>query len=554
MKLTALPQFTRNTKRFTEIVSILGKYGLATWMSKTDPDFVRAIFQGAQVRQLSELSAESRFRLALTELGPTFIKLGQVLSTRPDLVGPALAAELIKLQSHTPADPPDVVRTTIEEELGRPVAQLFATFDDQAVASASIGQVHQATLFDGQPVVVKVQHHGIAEKVTNDLEILIALAELAEQYDSELRLYQPYATLHEFRRNLLRELDFTRERRNIEQFTRNFEHDRTIHLTKTYPELSARRVLTMERLRGVSVSHVAQLEQEGLDTKKIAEQGANIFLNMIFRDRFFHADPHPGNLWVLPGGVIGLLDCGMVGRIDAQTREEVEGMLLAAVEKDAEQLMEFVLRIGDVPQNLNRAELRAHIDEFVAEYLEQSMQDFDLSGAVEGLTAIVRDHHILLPAGLSLLLKVLVMLEGTSRSLNRDFSLIDLLQPYYVKAVHRRISPEKILRRLSRSYHDWERLLNLLPNELTTILYRIREGKFDVNLEHRRLDAIINRLVYGILAAAVFVGACLLLSYDVPPLLYATSIPGASSFVIACYLGVRLLNAIKKSGDLGQNQ
>lgn len=550
LSLTSLPQFTRNTKRFTEIVSILGKYGLANWISENDPEFLRNFFRSAQGIQLSEFSQEARLRLALTELGPTFIKLGQILSTRADLVGPAFAREFAGLQSDIPPDPPEVIRAVVAEELGQPVERLFAAFEDQPIGSASIGQVHRATLPDGQRVVVKVQHQGIEEKVTNDLDILMALAELAEQYDETLQAYQPRATLAEFRRNLLRELDFTRERRNLEEFARNFAGDRTIHIPKPFPELSARRVLTMEMLDGMSIRHVAEIEAQGVNTKDLATRCANIYLNMIFRDRFFHADPHPGNIWVLRDGVVGLLDCGMIGRIDAHTRGEVERMLLSAVEKDAEQLADVVVRIGTMPQGLNRDALRADIDEFVAEYLGQSLQDFDLSGALEGLTEIIRQYHILLPPGLSSLLKGLVMLEGTSRSLSRDFSLIDLLRPYYANAMKRRLSPEKFLLRLRRSYQDWDRLLNMLPQELADILRRIRDGKFDVNLEHRRLDAIVNRLVYGIVTAALFVGSCLLVNQRIPPVIQGISLPGAVGCIAACGLGFRLLQAIKRSGDL----
>ncbi len=552
MKLSSLPQFSRNTKRFTEIVSILGKYGLANWISESDPDFLKGLFKSADGVNLSELTENVRIRLALTELGPTFIKLGQILSTRADLAGPELADELVKLQSDTPADPPEAVRATIEEELGASADIVFAEFEDRAMASASIGQVHRATLHSGEHVVVKVQHEGIAETVATDLDILLALAELAEMYDPSLRVYQPKSTVAEFRRNLLRELDFTRERRNLEQFSRNFATEKMIHIPNAYPEFSARRVLTMEKLEGVTVANVDVLKQEGIDTKALSVRGADMYINMIFRDRFFHADPHPGNIWVLEGGVLGLLDCGMVGRIDAYTCEEVEGMLLAAIERDANQLTEFVIRIGSMPEGLNRHALRVDIDEFVSEYIGQSLQDFDLSGVVDGLTGIVRQHHILLPPGLASLLKVLVMLEGTSRSLNRDFSLVELLKPYYANAMQRKFSPERLINRLKHSYRDWERLLNMLPYELTEILSRVRDGKFTIYLDHRRLDAIVNRLVYGLLTAALFVGSSLIVKQQIPPTFKEVSVFGAAGCLTALVLGFNLLRAIKKSGDLGQ--
>jgi ubiquinone biosynthesis protein len=552
MKLTSLPQYVRDAKRFTEIVSILGKYGLATWIKESDLEFVKGLIKSAAGVRLSELTHEARIRMALTELGPTFIKLGQILSTRADLIDPSLAKELSGLQSDTPPDPPDVVQATVRSELGKPPEELFAEFDDQAAASASIGQVHFARLDNEHAVVVKVQHEGIEEKVTTDLDILMALAELAEKYDPELRLYQPRAMVYEFRRNLLRELDFRREERNLKQFERNFANDESIHIPRPYPELATRRVLTMEKLEGFSVANTERLQKEGIDTKEFAKRGARLYLDMIFRDRFYHADPHPGNIWVLPGGRVGLLDCGMVGRLDQQTQEEVEDMLLAAIERDAAQLTDYVIRLGSVPRDLDSDALRRELDEFLAEYVGQSLKDFDLSGVLNAMTDIIRRYHILLPAAISTLLKSLVMLEGTSRLLDRDFNLAELLQPYQVKAVERRFSPERLLHRLKRAYRDWDRFINMLPRELGDILQRVRAGKFDVHLEHRRLDTTVNRLVYGILTAALFLGSCQLLSLRIPPLIGGVSILGATGCLLAFGLGFRLFRAIRKSGDLGQ--
>ena len=550
MKLTALPEYARHARRFTEIVSILGKYGLATWIKESDPEFIKGWFKSSRGVSLSAQTQEARIRMALTELGPTFIKLGQILSTRADLVGPLLAKELSELQADTPADPPDLVREEVVSELGKPPEDLFADFVDQAMASASIGQVHSARLHDGQSVVVKVQHKGIEEKVTADLEIMMAMAELAEKYEPDLRPYQPRAMVSEFRRNLLRELDFRREQRNLEQFTRNFENDQTIHIPKPYPELSARRVLTMEKLEGFSVANAERLQAEGVDTKEFAKRGANVYLEMIFRDRFYHADPHPGNIWVLEGERIGLLDGGMVGRLDKQTQEAIEEMLLAAVERDATQLTDYVIRLGSVPQDLDRNGLRREVDEFIGEYVSHSLKDFDLSGALTAITDIIRNYRILLPPTVSSLLKALIMLEGTSRALDRDFNLAELLEPYQVKAIQRRFTPERLFHNLRRTYRDWDRFMGMLPRELGDILERIRDGKFDVHLEHHRLDTSVNRLVYGIITAALFLGSCLILSQQIPPVIAGVSIFGAAGCVTAIGLGFRLFRAIKKSGDL----
>jgi ubiquinone biosynthesis protein len=256
MKLANLPQFKRDADRFREIVSVLAKYDLADWLETHEPEFIKHLRKKGKNDKFAELTHEARIRMAFTELGTTFIKLGQIMSTREDVVGPALAKELTQLQSSTPADPPEVVIATFTTEIGSPPEEHFSEFDSQAIASASIGQVHNARLHDGQPVVVKIQHEGIERKVSSDLDILMVLAELAEKFDANLLLYQPRRTLAEFRRSLLRELDFMREEKNLELFARNFANDDTVHIPRAFPEITTRRVLTLERLEGFSIAAI----------------------------------------------------------------------------------------------------------------------------------------------------------------------------------------------------------------------------------------------------------------------------------------------------------
>ncbi len=342
-------RFDRNAKRVGEILAILGRYGLADWLSGLNYDWLQGRFVSFDGARLGKLTQEARIRLALTELGTTFIKFGQMLSTRADLVGPSLAGELSQLRSHTPPDPPEKIKEMIRIELGRPVEELFAEFNDIPLASASIGQVHQARLQGGEQIVVKVQRDGIENKILGDLDIMGVLADLAQRNVGYLRAYQPVAMLREFRRTLLGELDFSSERRNLEEFAENFGNDKHIHFPLVYPDLCSRRVLTMEMLVGISGEDVPGMKAAGVDLNEFALHGANMYLDMIFRDGFYHADPHPGNLMMLPGGVVGVLDCGMVGRFDETMREEVESLLLSIINKDAVELTDCVMRLGAVP-------------------------------------------------------------------------------------------------------------------------------------------------------------------------------------------------------------
>ncbi len=550
MKFTSITRLERNVHRAGEIVGVLAKYGLADWVKGLNFSWVQERLKSADGQRIPDLGFEARVRLAFGELGATFIKLGQFLSTRPDLAGPDLARELAHLQTQTPSDPPETVRATIAAELGRPVGALFAQFEPAPMASGSIAQAHVARLHSGEPVVVKVQHAGIAEKVAADLDILAGLAEWAEKHVAELRRFQPVALVRQFRRTLLRELDFTFERRNLEEFAEHFAHDDTVHFPRAYGEVSARRVLTMERLEGILGADAQALAASGADLNEFARHGANMYLEMISRDAFYHADPHPGNLMLLPGGVVGVLDCGMVGRLDEGLAQTIDEMLMAAIARDSGGLAETILRLGGAPPGVPRDQLRADLSDFLADYVGPSVHDLDLHGALNDLFEIVRRYDITLPAPLSLLLRTLAELEHTAQRLSPEFSLAEVLRPYYLSMRTRQFSLQRVLGRLQHAYRDWERLLESLPADLSDVIKRVRDGTFTVHLDHQRIDPVINRLVLGVMTAALFLGSSLLWSAKAPPVVAGISVFGGAGYLLAAYLGWRLLRAIKKSGDI----
>jgi ubiquinone biosynthesis protein len=548
--MTALTHLEHNARRAGEIIGVLAKYGLADWFKGWHYSWIQDRIRSIDGQHIPDLRLEQRVRLAFIELGPTFIKLGQMLSTRPDLVGPEMATELAHLQTRTVADPPETIEATIAAELGQPTKALFAEFEKTPLASASIAQVHAARLPGGEEVVVKVQHAGILPKILPDLDILAGLADLGEKHAPQLRPYQPVAIVQQFRRTLLRELDFNSERRNLDEFAAHFAEDPTVHFPTAYAEFSSRRVLTMERLEGILGSDTAALATSGADLNELARRGANMYLQMIFRDAFYHADPHPGNLMLLPGGVVGVVDCGMVGRLDEELAEQVEEMLMAVAKPDSDDLSEILLRVGSAPPDIPRDQFRAEVTDFVADYTNQSIHDLDLSGALNNLAGIIRRYNIALPPALSLLLRTLVELEGTAQKLNPAFSLAQVIRPFYTEMVRRRLSPRRLLSRVRRAYRDWERLVESLPRDLGELVRRVRDGSFSVHLYHRNLDPVVNRLVLGLVTAALIVGSSLLWSAKAPPTLSGVSVIGGAGYLVAIYLGWRLLRAIKKSGDL----
>jgi ubiquinone biosynthesis protein len=551
MKIDALARLERYAKRIAEIAAVLGKYGLADLFGGFQYAWLQDRLKSADGQSLTAgVTQAARVRMALTELGTTFIKLGQMLSTRADLLGPDLTEELSQLQANVPPDPSAVARATIEAELGQPIEQLFASFEDTALAAASVAQVHAARLHTGHSVVVKVRRAGVAEQAATDVEILQALAELLEHHSPALRSYQPLAVVRQFRRSLLRELDLTYERQNQEEFARNFADDPTVCIPELFGELCSHQVVTMQRLDGIIGTDIEALHQSGVDLGEFAKRGANMYLEMVFRDGFYHADPHPGNLILLPGNIVGVIDCGMVGRIDEDLRDEVEALLLGIVENDSELVAEQVLRLGSVPPDCSRDKLRTDLQEFMADYTGHPLNDINVGAALSSLVEIIRSHHIVLPPTLAMLLKTLIVLEGTSRRFSPDVSLAELMQPYCTRLMLRRFSPGRIAKRARRSIRVWDRLLTALPRDITEMLARFRDGSFTVHIDHRHLDPIINRLVLGILTAAIFLGSSELWSRQAAPLFYDVSIFGALGYAVSLFFGWRLMRAIRKSGNI----
>lgn len=548
--IDTLRRLPENLGRWREIVAILVRYGFQDVVLRLGLGPVgRWLHEQGPGADVATLPRETRLRMALSDIGTTGIKLGQILSTRADLVGAALAAELEQLQSDAPADPVDAIRARIEADLHRPLAEIYERFDDVPIASASIAQVHGATLPGGERVVVKVRHPGVTDRVRVDLDILQDLVSLAERVP-DFANYRPMLVFREFRRTLLRELDLSSEVGHMRRIAAIFRGDPDIRVPRVDAERSTRRVLTMERLDGIRISDTARLREAGLDLDRIARRGAEMYMEMILGHGYYHADPHPGNLLVLPGGAIGLLDYGMVGRLDDRSRDDIEDLMLAVIDLDAPRMAELVVKMADAPRGLDRASLAWELDEMVSNYANQPVERFDMSGALSALVDVIRSFHLVLPADIALLIKVLVMLEGTGRLLTPGFNLIEAMRPYRRRLLARRMSPQRQARRFLRFGRELDRLVNLLPGSFIDALDQMRSGQFYVRMDHRGLEPSVNRMVLGLVASSLFLGSAMLLSFEVPPLLGGTSVPGALGALLSVALGLRVLRAIDRSGHL----
>jgi ubiquinone biosynthesis protein len=551
MQLQAASEIPGEIARATDVARVLVKYGLAWWLEGTEWAPVRRVLTSDRGHVLTDESFAVRMRLAVTDLGTTFIKLGQVLGTRPDLVGPEVAAELSKLQDGTPADPADVVVATIERELSRPITECFAEFDREAMASASIGQVHRAKLPNGRRVVVKVQHAGIEGTIHRDLNILSGLAKLAERQE-DIKRYRPTAVVKEFRETLMRELDFRREMRNLQQFRRNFADDETVAFPKPYPELTTGRVLTMQMFTGTSVGDAEKLKHRRIDTETLAKKGAGVFVQMILRDGFYHADPHPGNLVVLSKGRLGILDAGMVSRLDEGLREKVVELILAAGDKDAERFTDIICEICKAPPNLDRAALSGDLADVFVEYATQSVGRFDVGGALTAITRLMHEYNVFMPSRLSMLIKCLIVLEGTGRGLNAEFNLVELMEPYRRQFLRQQMSPERWLRKGRRLQRDWELLMQTIPRSVNGLLEQLRTGDLTVRVKQPPLETSVNRLVYGLCTSALLLSSAMLWTHEAPPTMWGVSVLGVAGFVLGLLTGIRLLWVVKLKRKKGE--
>lgn len=539
-------QLSRHARRAAEVAGILTKYGLADWLSHSGFELPKKYFTARDGERLTEQSRPARIRLAVSELGTTFIKLGQMLSTRGDLIGWELAEELVKLQTDAPPDPPGVSMATIGEELGKPVDELFREFSEEPMASASIGQVHRATLMDGTEVVVKVQHPDIERRILADLDILRWLAEFAEN-SAELRRYQPVAVVAEFHRSLLRELDFRREQRNLAEFAHNFSKNPLVRFPRAFPEFSTSRVLTMELLEGMSLRDTERIDLLTVRRDELARRGATLWMDMIFRDGFYHADPHPGNILVMEDGTLGIMDCGMVGRIDEDLRESIEGILISVAAMDARLLARTLTRLCAPPPDFDEAAFSADLADFISFYGGQSIEHFDLGNALNEVARCISRYRLVLPSSLAQIIKVLVMLDGTAKLLSPRINLISIIGPYQKDIFLRQISPRRQFKKINRLFSEWSFLAQNLPRGLADVFQQVREGKFDVHLEHRRLEPAVNRLVMGMLSSALFLGSSLLLSNNVAPVLFGHSAAGMLFLLVSVALGSRLIWIIWRS-------
>lgn len=513
-------------KRYREIATILTRHGLG-WLA-LELNLGGLIpfhwgLLGHPKRRLPYTQAE-HIRMALEDLGTTFIKLGQILSTRPDLVPPEYIAQFSKLQDSAPPFPYPQVVEVIQNELGNPPEKIFKNFDIQPRASASIGQVHNARLLDDTPVVVKVQRIGVEALVEQDLKVLSDLAHFASQHTELGAYYDIEGWVEEFAFILRNELDYTYEGHNAERIRRNFAGDERLHVPRIYWEYSTKRVLTMEEISGIKVNDFESLDKAGLNRSHIAENCAHISLTMTYEHGFFHADPHPGNFFVLPNEVIGLIDYGMVGRLDENLRLSLLRMDMALVRKDADRLVDELMTLGITRGSLRRHVLKRDLDHLIQRFYDRPLKEVVASQAYSEFVSVAFRNRLQLPSDLIVLFKVIAMSEGMGVQLDPDFKLMEFAEPYFKRFWLQSRSLGKQVRRIVEGTRELTELGYELPRRAKRMLGQLERGEitFMYRLEGlqeslREFQQAANRVSMSILAAALVIGLGLLMLIYHPP-------------------------------------
>jgi ubiquinone biosynthesis protein len=477
----------------------------------------RPIERVALGNEVTQHDRPRRLRLICEDLGPTFVKLGQLLSTRPDLLPEAYTNELSFLRDDVRSFPFSQVETILSEEYDRPLNQVFASLEEKPVASASISQVHRATLLDGRVVALKVQRPDIAKVVQADLDIIKNLAQLVERRLPNLAVYKPLAMAREFERTIKRELDFSKERRTIERCRQQFATDSSAHIPLVFDDLCTSRIVAMEFIEGVVINDTDAIRSMGIAPKQIAVSGARILLKQIFEFGFFHADPHPGNLRVLPSGVIVPLDYGMFGHLDVRTRERISGLLSGLLAQDADRVIRALESLDIRRDQVDARGFRRDVAELVSAYSDLTLDSIDLGVLLRDLVGIIRTHHLNIPPDLMLLIRAIVTIESVGRSLDPRFDIAAQLYPFLRDQMLRKFRPERILSQTVRTTEDLQRIATLLPDLLSQSLESIKRGEWRVVFDLQGFERLVrqltrasNSLTLGIVIAGLFVSSSLL--------------------------------------------
>lgn len=543
----------RHLERYIQIGGVLAAHG---WQNLVARVGLARLF-GLHAHGTGAAPGPVQVRLALEELGPTFIKLGQLLSTRSDIIPKEYIEELEKLQETAPPMPIAAVYQVIEEEFGEPVHSLFADFDPAPLGSASLGETHSAVLRDGRSVVAKVQRPGIRSVIDNDLEIVGGLARFLDSHVEQLRVFGLPDLVEEFTISLHHELDYTREGRNGDTLRKNLQQLDCARVAATIWEFTTPRVLTMDCISGIKITDTQRLDVDGHNRHEIAANLTRIFFTMVLVDGFFHADPHPGNLVVVEDSVVGLLDYGMVGRLDSHLKASVLMLLANYVRQDAYGFSEVFLDIGTVPSDLDRKEYTQAMDRFLRQYYDAPLREVQIGQMLQNALHISARFGVRLPSSLALLVKVIVQAEGITKQLEAEFDFTQAAREFVTRALRDELNPRSMGAKLIESILSWKNLILELPHRTSEVLERMSNGTFRIAFKHeglenaiRDIDKSANRLSFALMVSSMIIGSSLILAAGIGPAYRGLPVIGLIGFGISFLFAAWLMISILRAGKL----
>jgi len=560
-KISATGFTYRHFARYRQILTVLFKYGFETILGPFQVEkYLESCFQLVSKKRrdlVSTCTRAERVRMALEELGPTFIKLGQAISMRPDFISIDLIGELAKLQDTVLPCSFSEIQEVIEAEFEKPLAEIFETIERVPIASASIGQVHKARLFDGREAAIKICRPGVEKLVAVDLGIIYHLASLMEKNVEEITFIRPTAIVEEFGRTISKELDYNVEAGHMERFAENFRDDPAIRIPAVYREFTTRRVLTMEFISGIKVSEIEDLDRAGVDKKAVTSRGAEVVLRQIFEHGFFHADPHAGNIFILPDDVIAFLDFGMVGRVDQQSREDFVDLIDTVIRHNVQGATRQLLKITLWDKKPDTRQLEKDVADFISRHLYNSLKDLDLHELVRDLIYLMGRYRLRISPDIFLMMKSLATIEGIARQLDPDFDMIDQAAPFVQQVKMAKLTPHRMAEDLLTFSGELISFLKRFPADMLDISRLIRENKLSLNLDEQSLrrvernrDKSANRIAVAIITAALVIGSAVVAGARIPPLIHGISLFGLSGLAVAAFLGIWLLMAVITRGRL----
>ncbi len=548
-----LDKTVKNITRLSQVINILVKYSFediitSTALKKFIPPKMQVIWQRSD-QSIFEFSRWERIRMVIEDLGPTFVKLAQLLSNRPDLLPEGLIYEFTKLQSHVPPFETKIAKEIIERRTEKKISELFSYFDNKPIGSASIGQVHRARLINGDDVVVKIQRPGAENKVKTDLRLLREFVKLTENYFVNIGILNPIEVVDTFEKTMYKELNYNTEARSIQQFRTIYQDQKNLYIPKPYREYTSEKILVIEFISGCKISDINQLEKWGLNPKIIAENGMAIYLTQIFEYGFFHADPHPGNVLVQPNGTIALVDYGMIGKLTKREKYNFSNVLMGLASQDPKKLAISIQRLAINSEIEDLGAFEKDLEELIDDFVILDVDRMGMSELARRLQKIIYDYQLQIPGSIFLILRALAILEGIGSKLHPDFQTLKFIRPYGAKLIREQYSVENMKSEFSYTFSHLISFLSSSPIDLKFILKKIRNGKLHVNIEVigyekliKKIDILTNRFVLTFLIISLVIASAIMINSNPAqiPFFFGMPLTSIVGFALAIFLSIIL--------------